>query len=73
MFVVSYFLRQSDLQGVDTIGLYKTLRALGYRVLIGNQLMKVEALVKKFESKEHIYKEMIIDIESLLKRFKIKK
>jgi hypothetical protein len=69
---VSYFLKQCDLEKVDTVALYQTLKSIGYKVSIGNGL-KVEAVLGKYESKEHVYQEMLIDIESLLKRFRIKK
>ena len=72
MCVVSYFLRQCDLEGVDVVALWQTLKALGYRVLIGNGL-KVQAVVGKFDSRDHICKELALDVESLLRRFRIKK
>ena len=70
--IVSYYLRKIDLEGVDVISLWQTLKAIGYQVLIGNGLT-VRANVEKFESKEHIKKELIMDVETLLKRFRIKK
>jgi len=70
--IVSYYLRKIDLEGVDVISLWQTLKAIGYQVLIGNGLT-VRANVEKFESKEHIKKELIMDVEFLLKRFRIKK
>jgi|GEM_PF-2210829 len=70
--VVSYYLRKVDLEKIDIIALWRTLKAIGYKVFVGNGL-RVETTVDRYESKEHVYKEMILDIESLLKRFKIKK
>jgi hypothetical protein len=70
--VVSYYLRRVDLEEIDVVSLWQTLKALGYQVLIGNGLT-VKAHVGKFESREHTKKELIMDVESLLRRFKIKK
>jgi len=72
MAVVSYFLREIDLEGVDIIGLWQTLRAIGYKIFIGKGI-RVVAEVGRFESKEHVQRELIVDIESLLRRFRIKK
>jgi hypothetical protein len=69
---VSYYVGKNELEGVDVFGLLKILKLIGYQVFIGNGLT-VRANVEKFESKGHVYQEMIIDIESLLKRFRIKK
>jgi len=69
---VSCFLNRTDLEVVDVVGLYKTLKALGYQCFVGNGLL-VQAYVGRFESREHIHKELLMDVESLLKRFKIKK
>jgi len=70
MCTISYFIGMSDLKQVDLIGLYQTLKAIGYGVVIGNG-MRVYTQVNSFESKEHVKKEMVIDIESLLARFKL--
>ena len=72
MKVISYFLREVDLKEVDVIGLYKTLRSIGYICEIGNGLV-VKTIVGPFDSMEHIKKELIMDVETLLKRFRIKK
>jgi hypothetical protein len=69
--IVSYYLRKIDLEGVDVISLWQTLKAIGYQVLIGNGLL-VQTIVGPFDSMEHIKKELIMDVETLLKRFKIK-
>jgi hypothetical protein len=72
MKVISYFLRRIDLEGVEIIGLYKTLRSIGYICEIGNGLT-VKTIVNPNESKEHVLKELVMDIEFLIKRFRIKK
>jgi len=69
---VSCFLNRTDLEVVDVVGLYKTLKALGYQCFVGNGLL-VRAFVGRFESRDHVRKELILDIEALLRRFKIKK
>jgi hypothetical protein len=69
---VSYYVRRNELEGVDVLGLFHVLKAIGYECLVGNGLT-VRANVEKFESKEHVFKELVLDIESLLERFKIKK
>jgi hypothetical protein len=69
---VSYFLRRTDLEEIDVIGLYQVLRSIGYICKIGNGLL-VQTIVGPFDSMEHIKKELIMDVEALLRMFRIKK
>jgi hypothetical protein len=71
--LVSYFLSQRELKEVDSIGLWQALRALGYRVLISDKNLIVQSEVGKFDSRQHVLTELTLDIELLLKRFRIKK
>jgi len=66
---VSCYLRKVDLEGIDIVALWQTLRAIGYRVFVGNGL-RVEAYCSPFESKEIVKTELRMDIEALLKRFR---
>jgi len=61
MKVISYYLRKIDLEGVDAIGLYKTLRSIGYICEIGNGLT-VKTIVNPYESKEHVLKELVLNL-----------
>ncbi|NPV51820.1 MAG: hypothetical protein HPY60_11605 [Candidatus Methanofastidiosum sp.] len=69
MCTVSCFISQHDLKGVDVVGLYQTLKAIGYEVAVGNGF-RVSTTVRMNESKEHTKQELIIDVECLLRRFK---
>jgi len=69
---VSYYLRRKNLKGVDVVGLYQVLKAIGYKVLIGNGII-VSSIVGPFESRQHVKEEIRMDVESLLERFRIKK
>jgi len=68
--LVSYYLSRKNLKGVDVVGLYQVLKAIGYRVLCGNI---IQASVGPFESRQHVKEELRLDVEALLERFRIKK
>jgi len=69
---VTCFLNQSDLYEVDVVNLCKVLKLIGYVIEVGNGVL-VKAHVGRFESKEHIKRELLMDVQSLLRRFKLKK
>jgi hypothetical protein len=71
--LVSYYLRRKNLKGVDVVGLYQVLKAIGYEVLIGNGIIIIVSSIGPFESRQHVKEELRLDVEALLERFRIKK
>jgi hypothetical protein len=69
---VSCFISPKELQNVDIVGFVKILNFVGYEVFIGTGIL-VKAFVNSFESRQHVSQELRMDVESLLKRFRIKK
>ena len=71
--VVSCFLSRNILRKIDVGGLHQVLKALGYRVRVFCGNLLVESTIGPYESREHASKELRMDIEALLERFRIKK
>ena len=71
--IVSYYLRRNELEGIDIVSFYQTLKAIGYIVKIGGNGILIGATLDRYDSREHLLKEIILDVEALLKRFRIKK
>jgi len=69
---VSYFLSRNDLKEVDVVGFFRVLKRL-YTVSIQDSGLIISAFLAPFENSQYIKEEIRMDVESLLKRFRIKK